>query len=286
MFNNRKIKYLRSLPEGNNIILIWVMLLTIAGRCNTSGMIFLTENVPYTTKMLAKELDFEENTIILAINALVQLGMIDYYNENLLITGWEEHQNIDGLEKIREQARKRQAKLRSKQKLLSDSNATHNVTVTQGNAIELDKEIEIDIDNKEHSLAYEKKYANDSFEMKCVNYLINSIASEMPNAKIPDNDKSIDDWCDHVEKMKRLDKQSEADIWSTLLYATSDNFWKSNIRSTKKFREKYETLFLQSKNKKNTKPQTQSTNKFNQFPQRVYSQTDYSSLEQRLLNKG
>lgn len=286
MFNNRKIKYLRSLPEGNNIILIWVMLLTIAGRCNTGGMIFLTENVPYTTKMLAKELDFEENTIILAINALVQLGMINYYNENLLITGWEEHQNIDGLEKIREQARKRQAKLRSKQKLLSDSNATRNVTVTHGNAIELDKELELDIDNKEHSLAYEKKYANDSFEMKCVNYLINSIASEMPNAKIPDNDKSIDDWCDHVEKMKRLDKQSETDIWSTLLYATSDNFWKSNIRSTKKFREKYETLFLQSKNKKNTKQQSQTTNKFHQFQQRQYTAADYNNLEQRLLNKG
>lgn len=286
MFDNRKIKYLRSLPDGDSLILIWVMLLTIAGRCNAGGMIFLTENVPYTVNMLAKELDFEESTITLAISAFQNLGMVDYVSENLLITGWEEHQNIDGLEKIREQARKRQAKLRSKQKLLSDCNATCNVTVTQSNAIELEEEIEIDIDNKEHSLAYKKKYANDSFEMKCVNYLINSIASEMPNAKIPDNDKSIDDWCDHVEKMKRLDKQSETDIWSTLLYATSDSFWKSNIRSTKKFREKYETLFLQSKNKKITKQQTQSKNKFNQFPQREYTGQDYSSLEQALLNKG
>ena len=62
MFDNRKIKYLRTLPDGNSVILIWIMLLTMAGRCNSSGMIFLTENIPYTTKMLADELNFEENT--------------------------------------------------------------------------------------------------------------------------------------------------------------------------------------------------------------------------------
>ena len=70
MFDNRKIKHLRRLPDGNNIVLLWIMLLTMAGRCNAGGMIFLTENIPYTTKMLADELGFEENTVILGIQAL------------------------------------------------------------------------------------------------------------------------------------------------------------------------------------------------------------------------
>ena len=47
MFNNVKIGHIRKLPEGNNIVLIWVMLLTMAGRCNANGLIFLTENIPY-----------------------------------------------------------------------------------------------------------------------------------------------------------------------------------------------------------------------------------------------
>ena len=76
MFDNRKIKHLRRLPEGNSIVLIWVMLLTMAGRCNASGMIFLTENIPYTPKMLADELDFEENTVVLALRALEDLNMV------------------------------------------------------------------------------------------------------------------------------------------------------------------------------------------------------------------
>lgn len=116
MFDNRKIKHLRRLPDGNNIVLIWVMLLTMAGRCNSNGMIFLTENIPYTPKMLADELGFEENTVILALNALEQFNMVVKNQDFFSIAGWEEYQNIEGMEKIREQNRLRQQKRREKTK--------------------------------------------------------------------------------------------------------------------------------------------------------------------------
>ena len=134
MFDNRKIRHLRRLPEGNNIVLIWVMLLTMAGRCNSSGLIFLTENIPYTPKMLADELNFEENTIRLALEALEQLGMIVTDNGFFSISGWEEHQNIEGLEKIREQGRIRKQKQREREKMLiSDKSRDMSRDVTQQN---------------------------------------------------------------------------------------------------------------------------------------------------------
>jgi predicted phage replisome organizer len=120
MFENRKIRYLRKLPDGNNIVLIWVMLLSLAGKCNANGMIFLTENVPYTTKMLADELDFEENTVVLAIEALERLGMIRK-DDYLFIEDWAAHQNVDGLDKIREQTRKRVSEYRDRQRELISS---------------------------------------------------------------------------------------------------------------------------------------------------------------------
>ena len=102
MFDNRKIKHLRRLPDGNNIILIWVMLLTMAGRCNADGMIYLTEDIPYTSKMLADELDFEENTVQLALRAMEQLGMIVSDNNGFIsIAGWKEYQNVEGMDRIR-----------------------------------------------------------------------------------------------------------------------------------------------------------------------------------------
>ena len=105
MFDNRKIKCIRNLPEGNNIVLIWVMLLTMAGKCNSGGIIFLTENIPYTTKTLADELGFDESVVQLALNALEKFDMITRDKDLLLIPGWGEYQNVEGLEKIREQNR-------------------------------------------------------------------------------------------------------------------------------------------------------------------------------------
>ena len=146
MFDNSKIKYIRTLPEGNNIVLIWVMLLAKAGKCNSNGFIFLTENIPYTPKMLSAEFDFDISIIELALATFNKLGMIHLEEQKIMITGWNEHQNIEGLERIRQQTRKRVADYRKKQKLLS-CNVTSNVTVTQSNAIEEDKEEDIDIYN-------------------------------------------------------------------------------------------------------------------------------------------
>lgn len=147
MFDNRKIKHLRRLPEGDSIVLIWVMLLTMAGRCNASGMIFLTENIPYTPKMLADELDFEESIVVLALKALEDLDMIVIKGNYYSIAGWDEYQNIEGMDKIREQNRLRQAKHKAKQKSLP-GNVTDNVTVTLGNATDIEEDIDKDIEKK------------------------------------------------------------------------------------------------------------------------------------------
>jgi predicted phage replisome organizer len=162
MFDNRKIRHLRRLPEGNNIVLIWVMLLTMAGRCNSGGMIFLTENIPYTPKMLADELDFEESTVVLALNALENLDMIVTENGIFTIAGWEEYQNIEGMEKIRERnrERKRLQRERQKQALLEESRDSH-VTVTGCHAleeeIEEEKEKEEEYHSFNHSIAREEE---------------------------------------------------------------------------------------------------------------------------------
>jgi predicted phage replisome organizer len=138
MFDNRKVRHLRRLPDGNNIVLIWVMLLTMAGRCNAGGMIFLTENIPYTPKMLADELGFEENTVQLALASLERLNMIVADNGFFSIAGWDEYQNIEGMEKVREQNRLRQRKWYDKQKALP--NVIPNVIVTRPNATDIDIE--------------------------------------------------------------------------------------------------------------------------------------------------
>lgn len=152
MFDNRKIKHLRRLPEGNSIVLIWVMLLTMAGRCNANGMIFLTENIPYTTKMLADELDFEENTVKLALTVLEQLNMVVTDNGFFTIAGWEEYQNVDRLAEIREYNRLAKQKSRAKQKALqAPSDGVNDTSMTgqcsQDPEEEIERDLKIDSNN-------------------------------------------------------------------------------------------------------------------------------------------
>ena len=174
MFDNRKIKYLRRLPDGNSIVLIWVMLLTMAGRCNAGGMIFLTENIPYTTKMLADELGFEENTVKLALSALENCDMVVMNRGHFTVAGWDEYQNIEGMDKIREQNRIRQAKYKEKQKALP-GNVTVTLPLTLGNATEedIEEEKELDID----------KDKRDTTDLRSVVDLYHSICISFPKIR-------------------------------------------------------------------------------------------------------
>lgn len=168
MFDNRKIRHLRKLPEGNSIVLIWVMLLAMAGKCNDHGKIYLTENIPYTPKMLADELDFEENTVQLALQALEQLDMIVLEGEYFSITGWEEHQNIEGMDRIREQNRIRKQRQREKERLIAESRGMSR----DSHAIEEDKERDIDKEdkNKESKEKVTCEQVVDLYRSICVSY--------------------------------------------------------------------------------------------------------------------
>lgn len=93
-------------------------------------------------------------------------------------------------------------------------------------------------------------FQENSFEMLCVNTLVHSCLEQFQGAKVPTTQKEKEAWCVHIERMKRLDNRSEEDIKVALEFAVTDGFWKSNIRSSKKFREKFETLIVQARRNK------------------------------------
>ena len=199
MFDNRKVKYLRKLPDGNNIVLIWVMLLTMAGRCNAGGMIFLTENVPYTPKMLADELDFEENTVILALKALENLDMIVTDNGVFTIAGWEEYQNIEGMDKIREQNRLRKRKQREKQKLPEVQSQDSHGTVTQSHAIDIEEETEKEKEEEYHSFVQAGVRENDECnEEDKERFKLKYIGGTLGQGVVMLSDEQFDDLCERL----------------------------------------------------------------------------------------
>lgn len=126
---------------------------------------------------------------------------------------------------------------------------------SQGATIE-EREESKEYKNKKDIVAFptekttKPKFTIDSFEMLCVETLIHSCLELYPNSKVPVTQVEKDKWAIDIDRMKRLDNRTEEDIRQALEFAINNTFWKSNIRSTKKFREKFETLLIQSEQNK------------------------------------
>ena len=143
MFDDEKIDYIAGLPEADAIIVIWIRLLTMAGKSNAGGFVLLTEKIPYTDEMLAEKFKKPLTLVKMALAVFVSLDMIEMLDNKIFVTNFEKHQNIEALEKIKEQTRLRVAKHRSKL-ALSEGNVTVTLPVTQCNATDID----IDIDKE------------------------------------------------------------------------------------------------------------------------------------------
>ena len=63
ILDNKKIKKIRRLPSGDQILIVWLKLLTMAGKCNAKGYIFITENVPYESEDIADDLGYDINIV-------------------------------------------------------------------------------------------------------------------------------------------------------------------------------------------------------------------------------
>lgn len=141
IFDNRKIKVIESMPDGDSIIVIWLKLLILASNVNDDGLVYLTKDVPYTDEMLASIFDKPIMTVRLALDTFSRFGMIEIVNDIIMISNWGKYQNPEGMEKIREQTRKRVSEYRERKKaLLEGSNVTCNATETQCNALDIDIE--------------------------------------------------------------------------------------------------------------------------------------------------
>ncbi len=155
IFDNRKIRQIEAMPDGDTLIVIWVKLLCLAGITNDSGLIYITPDVPYTEQMLVNEFNRPMATIHLALNTFMQFGMIDIADDILHVSNWERYQNVDRMEKIRAQTRARVAAFRERKKI---GNVTNRYVVTQSN--ETDKEEDKDIDKDIYINIYKNKNNN------------------------------------------------------------------------------------------------------------------------------
>ena len=113
IFDNRKIRLIESMPEGDSIIVIWFKLLCLAGNVNDNGMVYFTQEIPYTDQMLATQFNRPLATVQLALQTFERFGMVEVVDDILKISNWAKYQNLDKMNEIREYNRLAQQKHRA-----------------------------------------------------------------------------------------------------------------------------------------------------------------------------
>lgn len=109
MFDDEKIKLIRTMPEGESIVIVWIHFLCMAGKTNDGGAIYMGQNLYYTEEMLATICGISINTMRIALNTLSQFNMIDILeNGEIEIVNWDKHQNVEGMERVKDGNAERQ----------------------------------------------------------------------------------------------------------------------------------------------------------------------------------
>lgn len=191
MFDNRKIKQIGSMPEGDSLLLMWVQLLCLAGNVNDGGFIYLTKEIPYTDEMLATQFNKPISTVRLALKTFEQFGMIEIINNMIFLSSWEKYQSTDRLATIREKDRERKRRKREAEKLLPQ-NSTE-IPRTSMDVPRLDIEGDIDIDKDKNKSISKKSPRHKHGEYQ--NVLLSDDDLEKLKAEFPA------DWDQRIQRL-------------------------------------------------------------------------------------
>ncbi len=77
-------------------------------------------------------------------------------------------------------------------------------------------------------------------DMETVESIFNLLLALNPKHRKP----NMDSWANEIRLMRESDGHSHSEIMDLFRFANSDNFWKSNILSPKKLREKWDVLTI------------------------------------------
>ena len=84
MYDDTKFKIIDMKPERDLIHYVWTRLVTLAGKVNLEGDLYMSKNLPYTIETLAIEFNRGTEQIKLALDVFIELEMIELSADSLL----------------------------------------------------------------------------------------------------------------------------------------------------------------------------------------------------------
>ena len=272
IFDDEKILMIESLPNADNIIVIWFKLLCLAGKSNNSGVFLMNDKIAYSDEMLAAIFRRDVKIVRMALKTFQDFAMIEIINDTVTIPNWSKYQTLDAYEKKKERDRIYQQNRRKKQKLLaekskksSDKSLDPSVDVATLEE-DIDKERDIDIDIDINTKVFIEKWNSLG-----LNKLINIKNKRLKSLKARVKEYGIE------KVMEAIDNINQSDF----LKGKNDRGWQIDFDWLMK--PKNFIKVLENKYKSNEPVIQASKNdgsSFNNFEPRQY---DYEDLEKKLL---
>jgi predicted phage replisome organizer len=116
ILDHRKIKMIRKGPEGNTLVLLWLLMLTEAGKCDRGGYLMVSDSLAYTAETLSMVMDIPLPTVQLGLRTFSGLDMIDQHDGVIYVRNWGKYQSEDKLGARREKDRERKQRQRQKER--------------------------------------------------------------------------------------------------------------------------------------------------------------------------
>ena len=118
MFDGMSFKKIKRAKIGgesyrDKLTAVWFELLDLAGRCNQNGALVGTDGIPFTDlDDIAIQIDRDEDELKLCMAFYLKEHMVAIEEGAYAISNWAVYQNVEGMDKIREQTRNRVAQCR------------------------------------------------------------------------------------------------------------------------------------------------------------------------------
>lgn len=183
-------------------------------------------------------------TIKKRLNELTEIGLIKIYEINgeryLEIQEFEKHQTFR--KDYTRKAYHPRPSTKSYEVVRSRTKPPTNINKSNINKSNINK-------NKVNSLCLEKFQDED---IKLTQILIDLMIKNNPNSSIIRRltSKRQQTWIDECRKLREIDKRTSEQIEQIIIFSQNDSFWKSNILSMVKLREKFDQLWLKAKKQK------------------------------------
>ena len=111
MYSDTKFKIIDMKPERDLIHYVWTRVVTLAGKVNLEGDLYMSKNLPYTLETLAIEFNRSEEQIKLALEVFIELEMLEITDSNIYrVKNFAKHQNIKVKEKIKSENKEHDVK--------------------------------------------------------------------------------------------------------------------------------------------------------------------------------